>query len=59
MKYATLYLIVIGLALISPVSAGATATYRAGLITPDRGSIRFQGHELIGLPDRKFKKYST
>lgn len=33
MKYATLYLIVIGLALISPVSAGAT--YSAGLITPD------------------------
>lgn len=35
MKYTTLYLIVIGLALISPVSAGATATYSAGLITPD------------------------
>ncbi len=46
-------------AIVGESGAGKTTLARAiiGLITPDRGSIRFQGHELIGLPDRKFKKY--
>lgn len=46
-------------AIVGESGAGKTTLARAiiGLITPDSGSIRFQGHELIGLPDREFKKY--
>jgi peptide/nickel transport system ATP-binding protein len=46
-------------AIVGESGAGKTTLARAiiGLITPHSGSIRFQGHELIGLPDREFKKY--
>jgi peptide/nickel transport system ATP-binding protein len=46
-------------AIVGESGAGKTTLARAiiGLITPHEGSIRFQDHELIGLPDREFKKY--
>lgn len=47
------------LALVGESGAGKTTLARSiiGLIRPQEGSIRFQGHELCGLSDAAFKKF--
>jgi peptide/nickel transport system ATP-binding protein len=46
-------------ALVGESGAGKTTLARSiiGLVTPHEGSIKFQGNELTGLSDSKFKKY--
>ena len=46
-------------ALVGESGAGKTTLARSivGLVTPQKGSIRFQGQELCGLSDRAFKPF--
>lgn len=46
-------------ALVGESGAGKTTLARSviGLVTPHKGSVRFEGHELCGLTDSEFKSY--